>query len=397
MKPAVVKLKLFPVIIGLTFLTYLTACSHELEIKNLNEYQPFQLNSFDHPVSIGIISSTGDMAAEYLLEGIIMQLAKEAEVLMPFYPQDSPPVDVVAKIHIRTSYKGSWVNFLNDWPGFLFFAPSRNGYRYKVKYEVGVSLTRPYSNEEIDSFFMPVDLNIRHADMNRTWTQVSCIPISLSIPACIGGINHTKYDHKVTPKVAVRIQDPIGEYVAQEITWRVNNAFFQYPFPDADERQVTPSHADIEDACRKIADQFSSYYEIGQVEGETSSIKIAMPGIMNPDGEKTALGHLITETITTYLVQSGNLNVIERGLLDKVLYEFELLGSGLVDSEAAKEVGNILGADALVLGTVTKVGNNFIVNARLVDTLTGSIRTAASVSFYGSPDFIRLYETEPKN
>ncbi len=397
MKLTGVKLRLFSIMIALSFFTYLAACSHELEIRNLNEYQPFHLNSFDHPISIGIISSTGDMASEYLLEGIIMQLAKEAEVLMPFYPQDSPPVDVVAKIHIRTSYKGSWVNFLNDWPGFLFFAPSRNGYRYKVKYEVGVSLVRPYSNEEIDSFFMPVDLKIKHADINRTWTQVSCILIDLTLTACIGGINHTKYDNKVTSKVAVRVQEPIGEYIAQEITWRINNVFFQYPFPDAEERKVTTSHTNIEDACRKIADQFASYYGIGQAEGETPSIKIAIPGIMNPDGEKTALGNLIMETITTYLVQSGDLNVIERRLLDKVLYEFELLDSGHIDTDAAREVGNVLGADALVLGTVTKVGNNFIVNVRLVDTLTGSIQNAASVSFYCSPDFIRLYETKPKD
>lgn len=66
--------------------------------------------------------------------------------------------------------------------------------------------------------------------------------------------------------------------------------------------------------------------------------------------------------------------------MNKVLGELELSLSGISDPKAAKEVGKMLAADAIVVGTVSEVGNDFLINIRLVDVEKAVILAAASTN-----------------
>jgi len=64
------------------------------------------------------------------------------------------------------------LNFLINWPGFLIFMPAINGYIYEANYDVEVTLTEAAGDSKIDTWSIPIRLNLRHAAMNRTWTEV---------------------------------------------------------------------------------------------------------------------------------------------------------------------------------------------------------------------------------
>ncbi|MCK4827900.1 hypothetical protein KA005_69870, partial [bacterium] len=86
------------------------------------------------------------------------------------------------------------------------------------------------------------------------------------------------------------------------------------------------------------------------------------------DLEKT-----ITEIFITAFGKSAAFNVIERQQLEKVLDEFELSQSGIIDTSTAKEIGQLTGVEAIVTGTVSQMGNNQRVDARVIDISTGRV------------------------
>lgn len=200
----------------------LTGCAHKLEIKNLNQYQNMSLNTLAKPVKIGIVTSLNDINHNKLIKGIATELGRySARVILPYYKSGSNPVDIIATISIDSEYKGSGWNFLINWPGFLIFTPAWHGYHYTVFNNVRVLLTKSSDNQKIDSFNIPLEFKIRHADIGRTWTEISYLEVSAI--AFIGGLVFIQYDDDITPMVAAKIQYPIGQYIAEEIISRINS------------------------------------------------------------------------------------------------------------------------------------------------------------------------------
>src|SRR5262249_25503395 len=67
------------------------------------------------------------------------------------------------------------------------------------------------------------------------------------------------------------------------------------------------------------------------------------------------LGGGIAETLTTELGRISDLTVVERRLLNDALKEIKLGQSGAVDPATAQQMGMILGADSIVVGSFEKV------------------------------------------
>jgi hypothetical protein len=201
---------------------YASGCSHQLEVKNLRSYQNMQMNPLHKPLVVGVVPSTEDVDSQRLMKGIGTGLGKySATVLLPYMPGSEKKADVIAKIAIRPEYKGSGWNFLINWPGFLIWTPAWNGYVYKVNYGVDILLSKGTDNSKIDSWSIPINLNLRHAAINRTWTEIGWLEWGV-IPL-IGGIVFIQYDPNVTPILVDKIEVPIGDYIAQEIIARLNN------------------------------------------------------------------------------------------------------------------------------------------------------------------------------
>ena len=210
------------ILISILVLFFLSGCSHNLNIKNLDTYKNMNMNSLDKPVTIGVIPSTSDIYGKKLIKGICTELGKySADVLLPYTVGSSKPVDVKAKIVVLSEYKGSGWNFLINWPGFLIFTPAWHGYNYSNKYNIEILLTKASDNQKIDSFDIPINLQIRHADIGRTWTEIGWLEWSI-IPF-VSGFVFIRYDNDITNLVLEKIQTPIGDYIAQEIVSRINN------------------------------------------------------------------------------------------------------------------------------------------------------------------------------
>ena len=69
----------------------------------------------------------------------------------------------------------------------------------------------------------------------------------------------------------------------------------------------------------------------------------------------------MSEMLATALAQTNRFVLVERERLDKVIAEQNLALAGLVDESAAAEVGNLLGAQYVVMGAVTSATKDKIV------------------------------------
>ena len=130
---------------------------------------------------------------------------------------------------------------------------------------------------------------------------------------------------------------------------------------------------DLDDGMSDLSRQISSRMHEGQKQ------KIAVIEFSELNGTVTDFGRFLSEELITNLVASRKFDVIERQLLNRILAEHKLTITGLIDESTAKQLGKILGADAICSGTVTDLVNAVKVNARLISTETGAIFAVAAV------------------
>jgi len=78
-------------------------------------------------------------------------------------------------------------------------------------------------------------------------------------------------------------------------------------------------------------------------------------GITSPylQTDTVDVGKAISELLVSKLVQDGNVSVVERIAIDKVLSEQNLANSDRADPGTAAKLGKLLGADAIILGAIT--------------------------------------------
>ena len=91
----------------------------------------------------------------------------------------------------------------------------------------------------------------------------------------------------------------------------------------------------------------------------------------------------LTDRLRDEIFKTGVYNVLERGLMDDVLKEQGFQQSGCVTSECAVEVGNMLGVQQMIGGSIGKVGNMYTVSARIIDVGTGEVLKSANYDLIG--------------
>ena len=135
----------------------------------------------------------------------------------------------------------------------------------------------------------------------------------------------------------------------------------------------TPARASVE--LEALAGQ------LGEGVKDRQDIKLAVLEFAYTSGKVSDGPVIIQERLTTLLAQNKKLTLIERNLLMKVLGELKLQASGTMDSEITRKLGKLLGADAVVTGTLndTKDGKTEV-NARVVEAESGRILAAAGAS-----------------
>lgn len=92
------------------------------------------------------------------------------------------------------------------------------------------------------------------------------------------------------------------------------------------------------------------------------------------------LGQFVAERLSTLLSRQPQCRLIERHRLDQVLQELKFSMSELVDPAKARKLGQMLGAQGLVVGTITDLGAAFDVDARIIDIQTDVSLPGATTS-----------------
>ena len=121
------------------------------------------------------------------------------------------------------------------------------------------------------------------------------------------------------------------------------------------------------DSYDDIAKGLTEYHQ------KIPSKKVALFPFVWADGKTDIGSNVVSERLTTRIVRLGKLEVIERTLLNKVLAEQKLQITGVVSPESAKELGKILGVDAIITGTLIDIAGSVEVNARIISAETGQV------------------------
>lgn len=88
---------------------------------------------------------------------------------------------------------------------------------------------------------------------------------------------------------------------------------------------------------------------------------------------------LLGEAIGTKLQETGAFRVMERSQMEKILGEQGFQQSGACNgTECAVQVGQLLGIDRMVVGSVGHIGSAWVMNLRMVSVSTGEVLASSS-------------------
>lgn len=117
-------------------------------------------------------------------------------------------------------------------------------------------------------------------------------------------------------------------------------------------------------------------------ENISANSKLAVVELVDLDGYPNHLGKFIAEELISniQLSNSKKITVIERRLLMKILDEQKMSISDLVEPAAIQNLGKLLGANQLVTGTLTELGQEVRINVRVISTKTAENLSVAQAT-----------------
>ncbi|MBT8374352.1 MAG: LPP20 family lipoprotein [Deltaproteobacteria bacterium] len=126
--------------------------------------------------------------------------------------------------------------------------------------------------------------------------------------------------------------------------------------------------------------------------GKASVIVIA--DFATVEGKITRFSRYIADKLTPYFARSKNFSVLERALIDKVIQEHKFQASPFVDEDSTQEFGKLLGAETIIAGTISELGNAFYINTKAVDVTKGNILSSLDVEIRRNARMVELYNAD---
>lgn len=94
----------------------------------------------------------------------------------------------------------------------------------------------------------------------------------------------------------------------------------------------------------------------------------------------------LTERLRTVAVEIGTYIIVERGAMDEILKEQGFQQSGCTSDECIVEVGELMGVEYMLGGTIGKVGNTFTISMRIINVESAEVEKTASYDMTGEID-----------
>ena len=91
----------------------------------------------------------------------------------------------------------------------------------------------------------------------------------------------------------------------------------------------------------------------------------------------------LTERLRSEAANTNAIRLIDRKMLESILNEQGLQQSGCTTDECAAEVGQLLGAQYMINGSIGKLGNTYTIDAKMVSVTTGAAERTKTVTYVG--------------
>lgn len=114
---------------------------------------------------------------------------------------------------------------------------------------------------------------------------------------------------------------------------------------------------------------------VSVLSSEESKTRVAVLDF-SATGVKEYLAEAVVENLITSLIDSGAFEVVERSQLRKLMNELSMQNSDDFNDDLRTELGNLYGVELVILGSVTRFGDNITINVRGVEVETGIARFA---------------------
>jgi curli biogenesis system outer membrane secretion channel CsgG len=126
--------------------------------------------------------------------------------------------------------------------------------------------------------------------------------------------------------------------------------------------------------------------QVAKVIQEKGYLSLAVLDFLNSDGKVSELGKQFMDESITYLSKMNPaVKVVERQHINQIMQELDFHAAGYINEKTAIGLGEMVGADAVVIGTLTKRTNAaIIINIRIVDIKTGIILSSITTEIRGS-------------
>jgi len=116
----------------------------------------------------------------------------------------------------------------------------------------------------------------------------------------------------------------------------------------------------------------------GPPAGRSSKIFLAVMELENRGGLSSSECSLLSDSIRQELFSTGRYRIVDRKNMDQILKEQGFQLSDCTSQECAVQVGKLLGVEKMVVGSIGKLGQNFMLNLQLLNVETGEIESMAS-------------------
>jgi TolB-like protein len=128
----------------------------------------------------------------------------------------------------------------------------------------------------------------------------------------------------------------------------------------------------------KQVEQFT--HDLGTELAQAGKRKIAVLDFADIDGKVNRLGKVIAEDITVNLLsQRRSFETVDRLHLSTLLKKYNLSNSALTDPETIKQIGRLVGVDAIIMGNFTDFGTSLRVTGKVYDAQTAKMIRASKI------------------
>jgi TolB-like protein len=112
---------------------------------------------------------------------------------------------------------------------------------------------------------------------------------------------------------------------------------------------------------------------------EHKKIRVAVLNFSTKGDINPNVADAVVENLITSLIDSGYFEVVERNQLNAGMQELKLQSSDDFNDNIRKELGKLYGVEMVILGSVTKIGNNITINTRGIEVESGNANFAKNL------------------